>query len=141
MPIRTSVPEVLALVGTTSLDDATVVGIIADVSGWIDRELEDACEGQTPESLEAIERYLSAHLVTKGGSAGSAASGTLVLKRSTRSDVTDEYETSAAAATAAEAPTRFANAAASFDRCGIVGEVWLGKRRARASFIRGYADV
>lgn len=130
----------MALVGTTTLEPAEVVGIISDVSGWIDRDLADACTGQTPESLEAIERYLSAHLVMKGGSAA-ASSGTLVLKRSTRADVTDEYDTGAAAAAASEAPTRFAVVAASFDRCGIVAERWLGKPRARASFIRGYASA
>lgn len=129
------------MVGSTTLDEPVVVGLIADVSGWIDRELEDACSGQSPEQLEVIERYLAAHLITKGGNASAASSGTAVLKRSTRFDVTEEYDTGAAASAAAEAPTRFAVVAASFDRCGIVAEKWLGKRRARASFVRGYADV
>lgn len=133
-------PEVLALVGTTTLEEAVVVGIVADVSGWIDRELVGACEGQTPESLEAIERYLAAHLITKGGTAGSSG-GVAVLKKSVRADITDEYDTGAAASAAVEAPTRFAVVAASFDRCGIVAEFWLGKRRARGSFVRGYASA
>ena len=95
-------------------------------------EVSELCDGQTPEQLEAVERYLSAHLVTKGGTTG--ASG--VLKSATRLNVAETYDTDSEAAQ--DAATRFVNAAASFDHCGIVAERWLGKKRARVAFLAGF---
>jgi len=132
--IRTSVAEVLALVGDTSLDDEFVIGLIADASQWVDRNLVGACSQQTAESLEQVERYLAAHLITRGGPEGSTGP----LKSSTRDVISETYDTGNVDTDAAK---RFAQIAASFDPCGIVAEKWLGKLRPRALFARGYADV
>jgi hypothetical protein len=96
----------------------------------VDEQYEDECDGATAARLEAIERYLAAHLIQR------ADPSTGNLTSATRANISETYDSSSDS----EGHLKYAKTAASFDPCGIVAEHWLGAKRARYRVGTTYAD-
>jgi hypothetical protein len=122
MSIRTDADEVASLFPGVTFASGALDSFIADASLWIDNYLE-SCTRTPEDKLATIEKYIAAHLYQQ-----SQEGTTGQLTSAARSDVKETY----AERKGDDAGiTSFIRTAAAFDRCGIVAEFFLGKKRLR----------
>ena len=126
MAVRVTAAEV-KLIMETELEDAEINAFIADASLWVDGNLVGACTSVTTAILKAVEKYLSAHLITARDA---------LLRASKLQDVTETLQRD-------EKVSEYLRAAISLDPCGVVSESFLEqekKRRPRFRVAEGFDD-